>query len=188
MGWSGTRKAMKKTVFLVIIGFLMLSGMSVTMALSPFDIYLSTRVIHQGELSLIRIHVESRETPLVSWMGEKVHLVSNPEKTEWIGFLGVDLTTGPGRKDVVVKMSDSGPEQRVNMEVREKDYGVRNLTLPKNMVDLDSDTLQRVKKESRVIKSLWEAPPSNPRWNGFFLRPVSGEVKGPFGQKHYQLV
>jgi hypothetical protein len=174
---------MKNTTFLLMIGFLMLFGIPVTMALSPSDIHLSARVIHQGELSLIRIHVENGETPLVTWMGKKVHLVPNPEKRDWVGFLGVDLTAGPGRKDVVVKMSDSGPEQRLDMEIREKDYGVRNLTLPQNMVDLDAKTLARVRKESAVTNALWEAEPSIPLWEGPFIRPVPGEVIGPFGRR-----
>ena len=33
------------------------------------------------------------------------------------------------------------------------------------------------------MKSLWEALPSTPLWNGPFLRPVPGEVVGPFGQR-----
>jgi hypothetical protein len=178
-----TRKMMKNTTFLVMIGSLILSGIPVTVALSPSDIYLSSRVIHQGGLSLIRIHVESGESPQVTWMGKRVHLVSNPEKTDWVGFLGVDLTAGPGRNDVVVRMSDSGPEQRLDMEIQEKDFGVRNLTLPQNMVDLDAETLARVKKESAVTNALWEAEPSSPLWDGPFIRPIPGEVIGPFGRR-----
>lgn len=174
---------MKNITFLVMIGFLMFSGIPVAKALSPSDIYLSTRVIHQGELSLIRIHVESGERPLVTWMGKRVHLVPNSEKTNWVGFLGVDLTAGPGRNDVVVKMPDSGLEQRLDMEIREKDYGVRNLTLPQHMVDLDAETLVRVRKESAVTNALWEAEPSSPLWDGPFIKPVPGEVIGPFGRK-----
>jgi murein DD-endopeptidase MepM/ murein hydrolase activator NlpD len=174
---------MKYIIFLVIIGFLMFSGISMTMTLSESDIHLSARVIHQGELSLIRIHVESKEPPLVTWMGKEVHLVQNPEKTDWVGFLGVDLTAAPGRKDVVVKMPDSDPEQRLEMEIQEKDYGVRNLTLPKNMVDLDDETLVRVRKESAVKNALWEAKPSNPFWESAFMKPIPGEVIGPFGRR-----
>jgi murein DD-endopeptidase MepM/ murein hydrolase activator NlpD len=116
-------------------------------------------------------------------MGKKVHLVPNPEKTDWVGFLGVDLTANPGQKEVVVKISDSGPEQRLDMEIREKNYGVRNLTLPQNMVDLDAETLTRVRKESAVTNALWNAEPSSPLWNGSFMKPIPGEVIGPFGRR-----
>ena len=171
------------TLLVMIIGFPMLSGIPVAVALSQSDIHLSSRIIHQGELSLIRIHVENGKTPLVTWMEKKVYLVSNPEKTDWVGFLGVDLTAGPGRHDVVVKMPDSGPEQRLDIEIRKKDYGVRNLTLPQNMVDLDSETLERVTKESAVTNALWEAQPDSPLWGGSFIKPVPGEVIGPFGRR-----
>ena len=177
-------KVMRWTALLVMImGSQMLAGMHAVMASSQFDIYLSSNIIHQGDLCLIRIRVENGKAPLVIWMGKEVYLVSNRHKTDWHAFLGADLTARPGRYEVLVKMLDSGPEKRLEVEIREKDYGIRRLTLPKNMVDLDSDTLQRVRKESRVMKSLWEAPPSIPRWNGSFLRPISGEVLGPFGRR-----
>ena len=177
-------KVMRWTALLVMImGSQMLTGMRAGMASSQFDIYLSSNIIHQGDLCLIRIRVENGKAPLVIWMGKEVYLVSNRHETDWHGFLGADLTARPGRYEVLVKIPDSGPEKRLEVEIREKDYGIRRLTLPKNMVDLDSDTLQRVRKESRVMKSLWEAPPSIPRWNGSFLRPISGEVLGPFGQR-----
>jgi hypothetical protein len=182
MLWMGNM--MRKIGLLaLIIGGLALSKGGEVSALSQSDIHLSSRVIHQGELSLIRIHVEKGETPLVTWMGKKVYLVSNLEKTDWTGFLGVDLTASPERHDVVVKVPGSGPEQRLHIEVRKKDYGVRNLTLPRHMVDLDAETLERVTKESAVTKALWEAEPSSPLWAGTFLKPVPGEVICPFGRR-----
>jgi murein DD-endopeptidase MepM/ murein hydrolase activator NlpD len=51
------------------------------------------------------------------------------------------------------------------------------------MVDLDPETLKRVRKESEVMKGLWWAPPTLPLWRGDFYRPVPGEVVGPFGRK-----
>jgi len=80
-------------------------------------------------------------------------------------------------------MPGSDAEKQLEVEIRQKDYGVRRLTLPRNMVDLDAETLQRVKKESRRMKTLWEAPSSAPSWSGSFLTPISGEVLGPFGQR-----
>ena len=110
-------------------------------------------------------------------------MVSNQEKTDWYGFLGADLSAKPGHYKVVVKMSGSVGVKQLDVEIRGKDYGVRRLTLPKNMVDLDPKTLQRARKESKRMKRLWEARPSAPLWKGPFLRPVQGEVVGPFGQR-----
>ena len=74
-------------------------------------------------------------------------------------------------------------EKRVMIKVVKKDRGVRRLTLPKKMVDLDAQTLERVREESKVMKEALDAPVSIPMWNGPFLKPVEGEVVGPFGRR-----
>ena len=60
---------------------------------------------------------------------------------------------------------------------------MRRLTLPKKMVDLDSETLKRVRKESGVMKAIWKAAPADPLWRGLFLKPVPGKVVGTFGRR-----
>lgn len=152
-------------------------------AMPPYTISFSSSIIPQGDVTLIKIKVKNGEIPHVTWMNKKIHLLQNDQKTEWYGFLGVDLTAEPGPYKVAVKIWPSGYDQLLNMKILGKDYGIRRLILPKNMVDLDARTLQRVKKEARIMKKLWEAPPSNPLWSGPFLRPISGEVVGPFGRR-----
>jgi murein DD-endopeptidase MepM/ murein hydrolase activator NlpD len=171
------------TLLFMIIGSQVLSGGFATMAFSQSQIHLSSKTIGQGDLALIRIHTENAHAPQVIWMGKEVFLVPNHQKTDWYGFLGADLTAAPGHHKVAVKMPDSDAEKQLKVGIRKKDYGVRRLTLPKNMVDLDAETLQRVKKESKKMKTLWEAPSSAPLWSGPFIRPISGEVAGPFGQR-----
>jgi murein DD-endopeptidase MepM/ murein hydrolase activator NlpD len=171
------------TLLFMVMGSQVLLGDFTTMALPQSQIHLSSSIIGQGDLTLLTIRIKNGNTPQVIWRGKELLPVSNHEKTDWYGFLGADLTTRPGHYKVVVKMPGSGVEKQLEVEIRGKDYGVRRLTLPKNMVDLDSKTLQRVRKESKRMKSLWEARPSAPLWNGPFLRPIPGEVVGPFGQR-----
>jgi murein DD-endopeptidase MepM/ murein hydrolase activator NlpD len=152
-------------------------------AFSQSDIYLASRILHQGDLSLVRITVKDRETPQMIWMDREVSLASNRHKTVWYGFFAADLTAMPGRYKVLVKKNPSGHEKNLVIEVKKKDYGLRRLTLPKNMVDLNAEILTRVTKESKTMKKLWEAPPSAPLWKGPFLRPISGKVMTPFGPR-----
>ncbi|MEE9613072.1 MAG: M23 family metallopeptidase [Desulfatiglandales bacterium] len=175
---------MKWVALLLLIGSIQFFPRACeVMALSQSDIYLSSRVVPQGDLGLIKIKVENGEIPQVTWLQKEVHLVSNHLKKDWYGFLGVDLMANPGTYKVAVKTLPSGDEERLGIKIIQKDYGVRRLTLPKHMVDLDAQTLKRVKKESRIMKNLWKAPPSIPRWRGTFLKPVPGDVRGPFGRK-----
>jgi murein DD-endopeptidase MepM/ murein hydrolase activator NlpD len=171
------------TLLFMVMGSQVLLGDYTTMALPQYHIHLSSSIIGQGDLTLLRIRLKNGNTPQVTWRGKEVLLGSNQEKTDWYGFLGADLSAKPGHYKVVVKVPGSVVEEQLEVEIRGKDYGVRRLTLPKNMVDLDSKTLQRARKESKRMKSLWEALPSTPLWNGPFLRPLPGEVVGPFGRR-----
>lgn len=152
-------------------------------AVSQYDISLTSYIIPQGDMSLIRVQVKNGGIPRVTWMNRAIYLVPNNKKTEYYGFLVADLTARPGRYKALVELAPTGQKKKLVIEVAEKNYGIRRLTLPKNMVDLDAKTLKRVKKESRIMRRLWDAPPSTPYWSGPFVRPVPGAVVGPFGRR-----
>jgi murein DD-endopeptidase MepM/ murein hydrolase activator NlpD len=151
-------------------------------AFSLPSIHLSSHDIYQGDLALIKIELKGGERPRVWWMGHDLYLVQNDMKTGWFGFLGVDLKTKPGRYSLLVNVLPGPWEKRVTVKVIEKDRGVRRLTLPKKMVELDEPTLERVRKEAEVMNEVLDAPPTPPAWRGAFCKPVNGEVIGPFGR------
>ena len=148
-----------------------------------FDTLLSSREIPQGGVELLSIRVHEGETPKVTWLNKEVGLVFDPEEKAWRGFLGVDLGAEPGSYILNIKSMPSGRQKLLALEIIEKDWGVRRLTLPKKMVDLDSKTLERARKESKDMSALWRAPVDSPLWRGSFLRPVPGKVLGPFGRR-----
>jgi len=170
-------------IILTIIGLSVLPGVYDIKGASQSDIYLSPEYIPQGGLGLIRVKVNAGDRPHVTWMKRTVFLVPNDEETDWYGFIGADLRAKPGNYPLRVIFMSSGRITEVPITITKKDYGVRRLTLPKKMVDLDADTLRRVKKESQEMKALWEALPTEPLWRGPFLRPIPGDVAGPFGRR-----
>ncbi len=144
---------------------------------------LSSRTIDQGGLEFLSVGLDEGENPEVTWRGKEVRLVFRQEKKKWQGFLGADLRAKPGSYILRVTSMPSGRKRLLALEIVEKDWGVRRLTLPKKMVDLDKKTLERARRESKVMKKLWQVPTDSPRWHGKFLKPVSGEVVGPFGRR-----
>jgi murein DD-endopeptidase MepM/ murein hydrolase activator NlpD len=100
----------------------------------------------------------------------------------WLGFFAADLKVKPGVYPLVVRIPSAGVRKQFNITVRGKDFGVRNLTLPKELVELDPASLERVKREAAIMKEALEAPPTAPQWKGPFVKPLSGEVVGTFGQ------
>ena len=172
---------MRLIVALLIIIAIPLIWLHDIIALPDPDVYISSTVIPQGDIGLIRIRVNRGETVRVKWRKKEVSLIPNPDGTSWQGFLAADLNEKPGNYKALVNVSPSGYKRQLEIEVVHKDYGVRNLTLPEKMVELDKETLNRVNKESDIINALWEAPASDPVWSGFFIRPIDGDVVGSFG-------
>ena len=160
-----------------------IDGLETVQALSPSDIKLSSDVIPQGDVGLLEIAVKKGQTPKIEWMNQQLFSVPDRNRGTWCTFLGVDLTAKPGRYPLEVTLSPSGDSRKLMIEVKAKDYGVRRLTLPKKMVDLDSQTLKRVRKESKLMKEVWRAHPKEPVWIGSFDRPIHGEIVGPFGRR-----
>ena len=167
---------------MTIIGLTNIPGVSKVLSLSSPDIYLSSHNIPQGDLVLIRVKGEKDAPPRVIWLNKEVYLIPNRDETDWFGFLPADLKAKPGRYPLTIETRPSSQKKEIEIAITEKQYGVRRLTLPKKMVDLDADTLKRVRQESGEMKKLWAPPFIEPLWEGPFLRPVQGEVVGPFGR------
>ncbi|MBU2497699.1 MAG: M23 family metallopeptidase [Proteobacteria bacterium] len=170
-------------ILAMLMGCQGLNGIPEARGLSEGKIHLSSNTIAQGDLGLIRVDGRRGETPRIWWMDQEVLMIPDGEGMRWQGFLGVDLNSAPGTYPLLVRPFPEAREKRVMIKVVKKDRGVRRLTLPKKMVDLDAQTLERVKEESKVLNEALDTPASSPMWNGPFLRPVEGEVVGPFGRR-----
>jgi len=150
---------------------------------SSSPVSVSSRSIPQGGLLLFSVRVEDKERPRARWMGREVQMVQGASPGEWYGFVGADLKTAAKAYSLKMWPGASARERSVEISVREKDYGERRLTLPKEMVELDPPTLERVKAEAAVMKAALEVAPGIPLWRGDFLKPCEGEVGGAFGRR-----
>ena len=169
-------------IFLMIIGLTNLPKVPRVLGVSSPEVYLSSPDIPQGDLVLVRVKGEKGLPPRVTWLNKEIYLISNRDKTDWYGFLAADLKAKPGTYPLTIETRPSSRKKEIEIKITEKQFGVRRLTLPKNMVDLDAETLKRVQQESSEMKKLWKSPFIEPIWEGPFLRPVQGEVVGPFGR------
>jgi len=152
-------------------------------AFSRGDILVSAVRIGQGESATFAVRTGKDFEPHVLWLGGRVLPVPDRDRENWFGFLGVDLGAEPGGALLEVELLPSGKKQSVEITVEPKDWGVRVLTLPREMVELDEKTLARARRESRIMEEIFRSPPLPPRWSGPFARPLQGEVIGPFGRR-----
>jgi hypothetical protein len=172
----------KIAVMLLLLGVI-LAPFCRADGLSPPVVLTCPQKISQGDLGLIRIRAGEGETLRVMWQKQPVPLHTGRNTREYVGILSVDLRATPGIYKARVQIADFPEIHVVKIGVLEKDYGIRNLTLPGHMVDLDIRTLERVRKESQTVKALWTGHHSEKRWHGAFLKPLEGPVIGPFGRK-----
>jgi hypothetical protein len=148
------------------------------------EVILSSQRVSQGDVFLLRVRAGEGETLKVSWMEREIPMVARG-KGEWCAFLGVDLKSVPQVHPLKILTTPSGREKSVGITVESKDYGERRITLPREMVELDGPTLERVKRESAEMKAVLNGPPAAPLWRSRFLIPVEGEVSGRFGLRNY---
>jgi len=165
-----------------VVAVCLLTGASTSVALPKPEITVSSDSIFQGDAGYLRVQTTNGESPQVQWMDQDLFTAPLENGKTWFGFFAADLKLRPGSYPLVVKIPSTGVRKQIDITVRSKDFGVRRLTLPKELVDLDAVTLERVKRESAIMKEVLEAPPTAPQWKGPFVKPLSGEVVGTFGQ------
>jgi len=165
-----------------IVSVCLLMGASTSVALPKPEIVVSSDSISQGGAGLLRVQTGNGKSPQVQWMNQDLFTAPFKNGKAWFGFFAADLKVKPGSYPLVVKIPSTGGRKQIDITVRGKDFGVRQLTLPKELVDLDTVTLERVKKEAAIMQEALEAPPTAPQWKGPFVKPLSGEVVGTFGQ------
>ncbi|WNM58323.1 M23 family metallopeptidase [Candidatus Nitrospira allomarina] len=105
--------------------------------------------------------------------------------TRFAGIVGIDMEDPPGMQELSITVSsDSGSDHlSYTVQIIKEDYSVQHLTLPKNTVDLDAKTLQRVQKEKKELAEAFHHIGTRPLWDGPFLEPVNGKVTGVFGSR-----
>jgi len=180
--WAGKEGCCIGLVITLVFSLCMGICSSTGMALPKPEITVSSNSIFQGDVGLLRVQIPDGESPQVQWMDQDLFTAPLENGKTWFGFFAADLKLKPGSYPLVVKIPSTGVRKQIDITVRGKDFGVRQLTLPKGVVDLDAVTLERVKKEAAIMKEALEASPTVPQWKGPFVKPLSGEVVGTFGQ------
>ncbi|WP_447973312.1 M23 family metallopeptidase [Nitrospira sp. Kam-Ns4a] len=147
----------------------------------------------QGQVVLVRVPVETgpaeARSPEITgrFLGREIPFfpASAREKPGgYVGLLGIDLEDAPGTHElaVAVKTAEGTRTLSYNVLVIKERYPVQRLTLPKDKVDLDQDSLVRVKAEQQQVRTVLDQISRERFWRGPFIEPVHGPVAGSFGQ------
>ena len=171
-----------RRIFVVILVSVLFSALLPGRALPGLaeNVTIAPSSIGQGEVGLISVRAKALE-PDVAWLEKKVTLAFSNRDNLWTGFFGTDLTTPPGRYKLKISNTEGGNPEYLTVTVLSKDHGTRRITVPREMVELDTETLSRVRKEIKAVKEVLARSTANPLWKGSWKRPVPGIVISPFG-------
>lgn len=176
-----------KKLFLVLflIPFLLGPAEKAAGGENPLRVEVFPKGIRQGDVFLVRASAPGSFSSLHGeFQGKRFPLAPGSNKGTYEGLVGVDLNTKPSRYEMKVVATDGGGysySKGLPCKVEKTDFAVQKLTLPRSMVDLDPKTLERVNRESKKLKALFEGVQTETLWRGAFLRPVEGELSGAFG-------
>jgi len=171
---------MRKRIRLLLLFFFFLWPVGASPS-SALDITITPFKIGQGEVGLLTIRKKGEAKPKVIWMGKKTALINDKKNGIWSGFIGADLTTKPGRYTLHIRLASDNDQYSKTIRILSKDHGIRHVTVPREMVELDAPTLKRVREESRKVRGILTRSDEYPLWAGSWIMPVAGRVVCPFG-------
>ncbi|MFC1592078.1 M23 family metallopeptidase, partial [Thermodesulfobacteriota bacterium] len=107
---------------------------------------------------------------------------------EQFGLLPVDMDEPAGRKNVTFTVTGSDGalySGSTSFIVVKKKFPVQRLSLPESQVTLSKENLARHQREKALLREAFERALPGKHWNGFFMRPIDGQVSTPFGVRRF---
>jgi len=146
-----------------------------------------TRSLQPGEVILIE--AESAQ-PLrrlrAEAFGREFPVFSEGSELKWVGLVGIDLDTRPGRYVLKLTGEDANGNPVAGQEalvVTGKEFPTRQLTVDEKFVTPPSNVLVRIKEESDHVRAIFDTTTPQRYWQGAFVAPVPGAPISEFGKR-----
>ncbi len=139
----------------------------------------------QGEVIWLEISVPQDVVTVTGTFLKRTIPFFKLSNTRRAGLIGIDMEDPVGEQELSIHLKHPQHSQHRSFTVLvlKEAYSVQKLTLPKNKVDLDSQTLKRVRLEQKEMRGAFHHVEPQPLWDGPFLEPVKGTVTGRFGSR-----
>jgi len=143
--------------------------------------------VKQGDVLDLSLHVGDGATGAQGkFRGRDVLFYKSTGRDRFDGLVGIDLADPPSKQELVVNITNASgsiEQQHFTIQILPAHFPTQELTVPKNYVDLDDETLKRVEAEQEEILKSLNAVTQKRYWSGPFVMPVEGKITGSFGRK-----
>ena len=166
--------------------FLLLAGFSAGGAADSFalDVLFRTETVDRGGAGLVEIGGASAPSGVNAFFNGRPLLLL-PYGPRLLGLIGVDLDSAPGFHPLTVSWSSEDLRRTKNLLLRvdDRDYGVRNLNLRKDTLQLSQAEAERASFEQTEVLAVLETFTREILWTPPFVRPGEGKVTSVYGRK-----
>lgn len=131
-------------------------------------------MVHPGDVAVVFVTGLPDAKSVEGSLGNQ-SLTFFPYGDGYAALAGVDLEVKPGRLAWRVGALDAAGrplKASGTLQVKGRKFPVQRLTLPREMVELDTPTLKRVEEESKHLHTLYATITPERLWRGRFTKPV----------------
>jgi murein DD-endopeptidase MepM/ murein hydrolase activator NlpD len=154
------------------------------LALAPAPVRVSTSAspIRPGSVVLLTIAVDRTAAALSVHAFDREFPAFEIAPGRWQSLVGVDLDVAPAAYQVSV---DAGPEGSTThpLLVLPREFRTRMLKVDPTLVTPPPQEMDRVTRETELVRGLLDAPPTAKLWQGAFVRPVADPANSSFGTR-----
>jgi murein DD-endopeptidase MepM/ murein hydrolase activator NlpD len=145
------------------------------------------RSLQPGEVVILEVESPQTLRQLqATAFGHDFPLFNETDGTRWMGLIGIDLDTKPGRYVVKLSGTDTGGTPISSQDVlavAAKIFPTRELTVDEKFVSPPAEVQARIKAESERVRAIFDAVSSQRYWRGAFRVPVPGPPISGFGKR-----
>ena len=164
-----------------------------TFSLSPLAFSLDSSIkisfkpekIKQGDILLVTVKANPGAYKISgTFLDKPVYFYTDLNKNSYSALIGIDMNTEPNLYTLSLVLENEKAKKikkSYKIKVRPAKFGLQKLTLPKEMVELDEETLKRVRAEQEKIGKVWNIFTEEYLWQGNFIAPTEGELSSNFG-------
>ncbi len=140
------------------------------------------RAVPQGGVFAVTLRPAASLEDLQGSLDDQPLIFSRVGSGHVQAIIGIDLEAA-GRRLLRLQAKDRQGRVRARewpIRIRPRRFSVQRLTLPQQMVDLDSETAKRASEEASRLNVIWKGVTPERYWHGAFLPPVASPA-GPEG-------
>ncbi len=145
------------------------------------------RGLFPGEVVLLQVRTLPAVTGVqATAFGKTIGFFRDTEAPDlWSGLIGIDLDVKPENHLIRIRATTSTVVESTeySLVIESKEFPTRHLKVDSKYVDPPKETFDRIKRESKQLRSAYSTSDRSRLWQDPFSRPVDAPANSSFGKR-----